>query len=313
MKANETKLVRLIEGTNQYIVPHFQRSYTWQQKECNTLWDDLKSMYSPEEGTTSAVMDRQHFMGSVVTMPGHSVPEGISKYLLIDGQQRFTTLLLILTAVRDKAHEINEDKLAGQIHDLYLTNRYQEGPDQYKLYPTQGEDPVHNDRDAFLALVDKRDPNRHSRVALAFSYFSRQVNQLEKDQLHAITRVITNRLLLVSIVLEPDDNPFAIFESLNAKGQPLSQSGLIRNFFFMCIHTDRHDRVFREKWQPMEIKIGQENMTEFLRHYLMRDGRVVKQGEVYYTLKLQIDREGPVRAESFLDELVRFSHNTPYY
>jgi len=82
MKASETKLQRVIEGTNQYVVPLFQRKYSWDNKEWNTLWEDLKDLYEEDS-------KRNHFIGSIVTMPTQAVPEGVAKFLLIDGQQRF--------------------------------------------------------------------------------------------------------------------------------------------------------------------------------------------------------------------------------
>src|SRR5258707_2174661 len=96
MKASETKLQRVIEVTNQYVVPLFQRTYSWETKEWNTLWEDLVELY--EEGNP-----RNHFIGSIVTMPTQSVPEGVAKFLLIDGQQRFTTVFILLAVLRDKA------------------------------------------------------------------------------------------------------------------------------------------------------------------------------------------------------------------
>jgi uncharacterized protein with ParB-like and HNH nuclease domain len=94
MKASEAKLQRVIEGTNQYVVPLFQRKYSWDKKEWSTLWDDLLELYEEENA-------RNHFIGSIVTMPTQSVPEGVAKYLLIDGQQRFTTIFVLLAVLRD--------------------------------------------------------------------------------------------------------------------------------------------------------------------------------------------------------------------
>ena len=96
MKASEAKLQRVIEGTNQYVVPLFQRKYSWDSKEWNTLWEDLMELYEEDSR-------RNHFIGSIVTMPMQSVPEGVAKYLLIDGQQRFTTIFVLLAVLRDKA------------------------------------------------------------------------------------------------------------------------------------------------------------------------------------------------------------------
>lgn len=312
MKANEAKLIRIIEGTNQYLVPHFQRPYTWQKKNWDALWSDLESLLPPADLDDSShdVLAQDHFMGAIVTAPAHSVPEGVTKYLLIDGQQRLTTLFLLLAAIRDRATQVDEQKLASKIHDLYLTNRYQEGLDQYKLLPTQGDEPSHNDRSAFVAVIDKTEqaPARGN-LALAHQHFGRLLKDYGPEQLGALTNAIVGHVALVSIVLERDDNPYAIFESLNAKGQPLSQADLVRNFFFMSIDSSRHEAVYSEKWVPMERRIGRENMEGYLRHFLIkRRGVLIKEADVYFSLKVDVEAAGRDSAEPMLDEIVRLSH-----
>jgi uncharacterized protein with ParB-like and HNH nuclease domain len=108
MQASETKLQQIIEGTKQYVVPLFQRPYSWKKSEWQVLWDDLIELCESES-------PRTHFMGSIVTIPTNSIPEGVSKYLLIDGQQRLTTIFILLCAVRDLAKQIEEEKLAAKI------------------------------------------------------------------------------------------------------------------------------------------------------------------------------------------------------
>jgi uncharacterized protein with ParB-like and HNH nuclease domain len=98
MHANETHVQRILDGVQQYVVPLFQRPYSWERKQWQALWDDLSELCE-DEGP------RNHFIGSIVTMPERSVPEGVSKFVLIDGQQRITTLLVILAAIRDKARQ----------------------------------------------------------------------------------------------------------------------------------------------------------------------------------------------------------------
>src|SRR5439155_9052850 len=130
MKASETKPQRIIEGTNQYVVPLFQRKYSWDTKEWSTLWEDLVELYEDEN-------PRTHFIGSIVTMPTQSVPEGVAKYLLIDGQQRFTTIFLLLAAIRDKAKLLETGTLAQEIDETLLKNKFKQGNDAFKLLPTQ--------------------------------------------------------------------------------------------------------------------------------------------------------------------------------
>jgi uncharacterized protein with ParB-like and HNH nuclease domain len=114
MKAHETILQPILEGTKQYIVPLFQRTYSWKSDNWKTLWDDLLSLYSSESA-------RKHFLGALVSMPVDMTPAGVNKFLLIDGQQRITTLFLILAAIRDIAIARDEGNLSDQINELYLT------------------------------------------------------------------------------------------------------------------------------------------------------------------------------------------------
>jgi len=305
MKASETKLIRIIEGTNQYLVPHFQRPYTWTKKHWETMWTDIEALTQPD--TEASANPRDHFMGAIVTAPAHSVPEGVTKYLLIDGQQRITTLLLLLTAIRDQARQLGDEKLASRIHEMFLTNRYQEGLDQYKLLPTQGDEPGHSDRTSFLAIIDRKDTGASGALLGAVQYFTRYLREQTAEQLSTLTTAVLSRVFLVSIVLEREDNPYSIFESLNAKGQPLSQADLVRNFFFMSVDASRHDEIYRHKWIPIEQAVGRDNMEAYVRHFLIREGALVKESDVYYTLKKRVEERGRAKAEDVLDDLLRVS------
>lgn len=303
MKASETKFSKIIEGTNQYLIPHFQRPYTWKQKNWDTLWKDIEMLLSEDVVSTAS---SEHFMGAIVTAPAHSVPEGVTKYLLIDGQQRVTTLLLLLTAIRDRAKQIDDSKLSNRIHELYLTNRYQDDLDQYKLLPTQGDESKHNDRASFIKIILGEDSSTAGgALHNAYQYFTRLLRDFSAEKLNTLATAILSHIFLVSITLEQDDNHYAIFESLNAKGEPLSQSDLVRNFFFMRIDDAYHDSIYKEKWRPMECLIKRENMEMYLRHFLIKNGAIVKEADVYYTFKKKIEGNG--QAESLLDELVKFS------
>jgi len=308
MEARETKFLKIIEGTNQFLVPHFQRPYTWREPEWDVLWRDILALVDDDDA--GPVGRRQHFIGSIVTMPGCSVPEGITKYLLIDGQQRLTTLLVLLAVLRDRARALGH-KLADEIQDLYLANRHQDGLDELKLLPTSGEDPRDNDRSAFIAIIRGEDTLRAgtSGIPAARGYFMRQVAEWDAEHVDLVKRIVVGRLVLVSIVLNRDDNPYAIFESLNAKGRPLSQADLIRNLFFMRTHADRHEALYRGKWLPMEARVGNHNMPEYIRHFLMREGSVVKLADVYFTLKSKVDDAGESAVLALLDLLCGYSHH----
>jgi uncharacterized protein with ParB-like and HNH nuclease domain len=291
MKAHETRLQPLIEGTKQYLVPLFQRPYRWVKPHWRNLWTDLKDLQDEPEHT--------HFMGSIVTMPAHTVPEGVNKYLLIDGQQRLTTIFIVLAAIRDKAKQLSGN-LAAKIDDLFLTNKYQEDEEQYKLLPTQ------LDRAAFLNIISGEVGKTESSIGDAYSFFMGKLGTPDKDQLESLLTVLISRLVFVSIVLAHDDNPYLIFESLNAKGCPLTQADLIRNYCFMSILIKKQPAVYEKYWLPMEHRLG-EYMTEFIRHFLTKEGTAIKQSEIYSVVKASTESYKEKEILDYLDKMKMFS------
>jgi uncharacterized protein with ParB-like and HNH nuclease domain len=279
MKASETKFQPIIEGTKQYVVPLFQRPYSWDKREWDMLWEDVSELCESEE-------PKSHFIGSIVTMPTVSVPEGVGKYLLIDGQQRLTTIFILLTLLRDKAKSQGNIELASEIEQTMLVNPFKKGTDYFKLLPTQV------DRSAFQALIESKLISEDSQVFRCYEYFKRKINQMDVVKLN---KVLTSRFSVVSIVLDHDDNPHLVFESLNAKGRQLTQADLIRNYFFMRIHVDNQEDIYNKYWRPMQSSL-QESLTECIRHYMMRGGTTVKQGDVYFTLKDRVEAKDALTA-----------------
>lgn len=290
MQASETKLQQIIEGTKQYVVPLFQRPYSWKKSEWQALWNDLVELCKADN-------PRPHFLGSIVTMPTTSVPEGVSKYLLIDGQQRLTTVFILLSALRDTAKQSDEE-LAAEINNTILVNPYKKDLDYYKLQPTQV------DRVAFYQIINSETQVDESGILECYRFFEKKLRQSVLSlEFQRIKKVICTNLSLVSVVLSADDDPYLVFESLNAKGRPLTQSDLIRNYFFMRIHTDSQESVYAQYWQPMQELLSG-NLTEFIRHYLTRTGVEVKQSEIYFEIK---ERIGISDALSYLKDLCIFS------
>lgn len=290
MQASETKLQQIIEGTKQYVVPLFQRPYSWKKSEWQALWNDLVELCKADN-------PRPHFMGSIVTMPTISVPEGVSKYLLIDGQQRLTTVFILLSALRNTAKQ-SEEELAAEIDNTILVNPYKKDLDYYKLQPTQV------DRVAFHQIIDSEPRVNESDILECYRFFEKKIHQSRLSlELQRIKKVICSNLSLVSVVLSADDDPYLVFESLNAKGRPLTQADLIRNYFFMRIHADSQESVYAQYWQPMQDLL-RDSLTEFIRHYLTKTGVEVKQNEIYFEIK---DRISTNDALSYLKDLCVFS------
>lgn len=287
MQAKETKFQELIEGTKQFVVPLYQRVYSWQEKEWTTLLNDIKEIYETE-------IPRPHFIGSIVTIPTISVPEGVAKFLLIDGQQRITTIFILLTVIKDLCQN-DGSSLSDEITNTLLVNQYKKGLDYYKLLPTQ------LDREAFEGLL-KNERIDDSLITKAYNFFKKQI---QKNNLNCekLKNLITNYFSTVSIVLDPNDNPYLVFESLNAKGRKLEQADLIRNYFLMVIHVKEQEEIYNKFWLPTQTLL-KESLTEFIRHYLMRNGGNVKQSDVYFEIKNKVTSQN---VKVYLQEINKFA------
>ena len=232
MEASPTKVIQFFNGFKQSVIPLFQRRYEWEKKHWATLWNDTLERYEAEK-------EVDHFLGAIVTSPAKSVPVGVSKFLVIDGQQRLTTLAILLCALRDSLPP--EAKERNRIQKHYLLNEDYGDWDHLKLLPTQ------TDRDAFKALVLDASETPVSRMRDAYEFFRKCVAGKDSDgnaiDACRLLNTIEHRLMVVSINLGDADDPYLIFESLNFKGSPLTQADLVRNYFLMKLPVGTQQRV----------------------------------------------------------------------
>lgn len=293
MEARASKLQKLIEGTNQYLVPLFQRPYTWTSREWDQLWTDIVDLGTFPNG--------EHFIGPIVTAPAKSVPEGVAKYVLIDGQQRLTTLFVILAAMRDRANALKMPTLGEEIDNTLLKNAYKQGNDHFKLLPTQG------DRTSFMALIRSEIVNSDDAITKCYRFFTRRLKDYDAEELEKCKSIVVSRLIVVSVVLDDSDNPHVVFESLNSKGRDLTQADLIRNYFLMRVHVDEQERVYQRLWMPIQSRLG-DGTTEFVRHFLMMRGSHIGKNAVYWGLKQEADNErSQQQVEAYMSRLERFA------
>lgn len=278
MEARPCPISEFLNGTKQMLVPLFQRSYEWDVREWEALWDDLLEQYEKQEEELFVT----HFTGAIVTAPAHSVPVGVSKYLVIDGQQRLTTFTIIICAIRALLQ-----KNTPQFRKLtkLLVNEDDEGLDYYKLLPTQP------DRDAFQALVNES-KHEASRFSVAFDFFRRKLTGVDSDgvaiDLDRMAEALKSRLTVVAIHLGETDDPYLIFESLNAKGAPLTQADLIRNYVLLRLRANDQQKAYETAWLPMQKLLVGDHLSEFMRHYLMQSGEEVVKSAIYAALKKRL-------------------------
>ena len=282
MKAAQANLLKFLRKSDQLEIPIYQRTYSWTREQCDQLWGDIVRASSEDVSA--------HFVGSIVYIDtGIYVVTGSNRIEVIDGQQRLTTVSLILLAL---AHTLDGggDGSATTAHRIvrdYLLQDDDENPGveaRYKLLLTK------SDRDTFMRLVDRREieTGRSPRLIETYNMF---LDRLRRTSL-PLTSVLAGieKLLIVDIALERDhDNPQLIFESLNSTGLDLSQADLIRNYVLMGLPSKEQAQIYNTSWYPLEQSFPadqQELFDRFMRDYLtMKTSQIPKIDRVYESFK----------------------------
>lgn len=277
MQVRETTLKQLVQGEKQFRVPLWQRQYTWRISDHRLLWRDILEQYGRLAAPAGA-SESGHFLGSIVLSPVPSAASGVATYLVVDGQQRLTTLMLILCAIRDAAAK-KDERAVERYNELYLINKFQQGEARFRLVPTQ------DDRPAFFASVDGASATAgQDGIGQAYRFFRSHVELSDLDDepldLERLTTVVVERLAVVDITTGQGDNAHRIFQSLNATGVGLTQADLLRNLIFMLL-PNRGSTVYDEVWRPMEQLIGFDHLEGLARVDLQRRGIDVAVDDVY--------------------------------
>jgi uncharacterized protein with ParB-like and HNH nuclease domain/predicted transport protein len=285
MKAVDSHLLTLLKASSQFIVPIYQRLYSWQEPECAQLWSDiLRAGSNPKLGA--------HFTGSIVYVArDQSTNTSAEPDLIIDGQQRVTTVTLILTALAARLEELPTDEREPwdgfspkKIRNRYLLNDDEEGERQYKLILSQ------SDKSALISLLQGVAPsgNMVTRVIDNYAFFQQKLADPTVN-LETVCKGL-DKLVVVDVKLERGvDNPQLVFEAMNSTGKKLSQADLIRNYVLMDLPPKEQEKVYTAYWRPMELEFAgaeESQFDQFVRHYLtVKTGEIPRLDDIYEAFK----------------------------
>jgi len=281
MRADATKFLNFLHKANQFVIPIYQRNYSWDEKQCQQLWEDILRVGSNETIPL-------HFVGSIVYVHSSQSTVAVSAPLLvIDGQQRLTTLTILLEAL---ARALGENEPLDGFSEKKIRNKYLSNPDEnderhYKLLLSD------TDKDSLMALIRGADlPKNHSlRIKENFEFFTEKLSE-KNTSIEQVCRGVA-KLMIVDIALERDqENPQLIFESMNSTGKALSEADLIRNYILMGLEPTLQSSIYVDLWRPMELDFGQEaygdQFDDFMRHFLtLKTGDIPRLSEVYEAFK----------------------------
>ena len=293
MKGSEAKLVSYMQGSDKrFIIPVYQRNYDWREENCKQLYDDLISIVRKQRNA--------HFFGSIVSV--HSDGE-FNEYLIIDGQQRLTTISLLLLAMYNlmKAGIVvpEQGNLADKIYKTYLIDEWQDEETRIKLKP------VKDDHKAFSSLFKKSDDYvQGSNLTINYKYFYNRI-QKEEIKIDELYSAIT-KLEIINITLNKEDNPQLIFESLNSTGLALSEGDKIRNYILMGLPTKTQNEYYEEYWNKIEQRTNY-NVSLFIRDYLsVKQQAIPSMNRIYITFKSYVE-EKQYETQPLLEDLLQYA------
>ena len=283
MKAIQASLLNFFRKSPQFVIPLYQRNYSWTAAQCRQLWGDLLRAGRDEKV-------KAHFIGAIVYVEGHGNVVRQEPLVVIDGQQRLTTSTLLIAALANHFESRNVGELleafsAKKLRNYYLLNPDEEGERHFKLILSEA------DKETLLAILQsaRARAEASSRINENYALFQELIFQ-HQSELEAICQGLA-KLVIVDVSLDrSQDNPQLIFESMNSTGLDLSQADLIRNYILMGLEPKLQTELYKTYWRPMEKAFGQAaylvHFDAFMRHYLTaKTGEIPNVREVYIAFK----------------------------
>ena len=310
MKAQNTTIREFLDGTKQFVIPVFQRDYTWEERNWRQIWDDICRDGAVDGGPG-------HFVGSIVHVKDNALA-AMNRFLVIDGQQRLATFSILCAALRDHIRSIGWGGVWGgptpeQIDGMLLRNHLQTGDAAYKLALRRADD------ETLRAVVDCKSYEalagvKSDLVASAYDYFRRLLASPETDLLTVWEGAMRTRTVEIGLEL-PADDPQSIFESMNSTGVSLTPGDLVRNYLLMGLNEQEQTRLYSDYWRATEEYFRgaggtlDDNLFDaFLRHYLVLKLGKNEQGPTYEEFKENRNRlQGDGTLEDLLGDIRRFA------
>lgn len=292
----EAKKIRILDfigkGKKTFNIPVYQRNYDWQEENCKKLFTDIENIIKHNE-------EIEHFLGTVVYVLT-KIERDYEEYVLIDGQQRITSISLLLKALHEKI--ISEDTKES-IWEQYLINK--KSPDNIRIRLK----PIESDSVSYKQLIDNNDDSSNSNVCRNYKIFKELLenSHYSAEQIYSALYKIE----LVTIKLEKDkksENPQLIFESLNSTGLSLTQADLIRNYLLMNSEYEKQTVLYKNFWLKIEIELTNKKISDFIRDFLtMKTGKIANKNKVYDDFKEYMRIQKELNEEAILEELVTYS------
>ena len=289
-------MVRFLNGNDKkFVIPVYLRAYSWKKGDCELLLSDLESVY--EKGSQT------HFFGSIVYVANNLA--GYTEYIIIDGQQRITTVSLLLLAIRNYLTNSPREGVSintKKITTAYLTDEYAEDEKKLKLKLFEGDDY------AYDQLISNSKPVEGSLITANYQLFYDAVASMPDEQLSGLYDAIM-KLEIVHVSLEPSkgDDPQLVFESLNSTGQKLLEGDKIRNYVLMNMTSDMQEKFYKKYWEPLENTITKNDVDKFIRYFLsVKNHELASDKNIYFEFKSYAIRQGN-DAEAILQDMLMYA------
>lgn len=298
MKASEAKLNDLIKKNDiQFVIPVYQRNYDWTIKECKVLLNDIKD---------AGKLNREHFIGSIVYVDDHAPKTGIQELIIVDGQQRLTTIILIYLRLYKLAEELKDNRLRDRMYEHYLINKYANTEEEkIKLKPTENNDK------ALKSIFSGVEFKEKSNIIDNYNFFEKEINSYNYENILDGLE----KLIFVDMSLDrKEDDPQRIFESLNSTGLALSQGDLIRNYILMKLNSKEQKYIYENYWQYIEKNARDESLnkdmvSDFIRDFMTSEyNKIPNKNRIYEEFKEKYSISDLSEIEKYLSSLKDYSN-----